>query len=148
MSGPRTYRRAAGIGVPAVLGLFALIVTLFQVPASAADTLTVAQAISSQTGSSATVKGYIVGEPTATDTDDMLYVQITSSYRSAWGLQTNPDLIGDVLVVTGTLTAYFAHAGLKSPSAMTAGTSTTPTATALHSGSYGKGTSGVVGVVA
>ncbi|MBT0772596.1 endonuclease [Kineosporia sp. J2-2] len=114
--------------------------------------LTVAQAIAGQSGTSSLVRGYVVGQPTATDTvlrsgftgdtaialadsagetdtDDMLYVQITSSYRSTYGLQSNPGLIGTRLDVTGTLTAYFSHAGLKSPSAIsTAGTST-PTAT-------------------
>ena len=37
----------------------------------------------------------------------MLYVQITSAYRSAFGLrQPGPDRL--VLTVTGTLTRYFA----------------------------------------
>ncbi|RSM59872.1 ribonuclease [Actinoplanes sp. ATCC 53533] len=149
--------------MPALLSVLALAITLFRVPAgappqmhpAAAATMTVAQAISSQSGTG-TVAGYIVGEPTATntvlfsgftgdtalaiadsssetDTADMLYVQITSAYRSSFGLRSNPGLIGDALTVTGTLTAYFTHAGLKSPSAMTLGGSTptpTPTGTA------------------
>jgi endonuclease I len=136
----------------------------FPQPAAAA-TLTVAQAISSQTGAGATVAGYIVGEPTATNTvrfsgftgdtalaiadsasttstGSMLYVQITSSYRSSFGLLSNPSLIGKRLSVTGTLTAYFSHAGLKSPTAMTlgSGSTTSPTATVSPTASGGTGT--------
>ncbi len=67
-----------------------------------------------------------------TGTANMLYVQITTAYRASFGLLTNPSLIGKQLTVTGTLTAYFSpHAGLKSPTAMTLGASSTtsPTAT-------------------
>ncbi|WP_233624851.1 endonuclease [Actinoplanes sp. ATCC 53533] len=163
MSGLTSHRRVVALTMPALLSVLALAITLFRVPAgappqmhpAAAATMTVAQAISSQSGTG-TVAGYIVGEPTATntvlfsgftgdtalaiadsssetDTADMLYVQITSAYRSSFGLRSNPGLIGDALTVTGTLTAYFTHAGLKSPSAMTLGGSTptpTPTGTA------------------
>jgi endonuclease I len=157
MSGPTRHRRTVLRITPAFLALLALTVTLFRAPAAgaqvlpaAAATITVAQAISNQSGTG-TVRGYVVGEPTATDTvrssgftgdtalaladssgqtdtDDMLYVQITSSYRSAFGLLSNPSLIGDPITVTGTLTAYFAHPGLKSPTSMTAGTTTPTTA--------------------
>ena len=44
----------------------------------------------------------------------MLYVQIPSAFRSAWGLQSNPSLMGRQLDVTGALTAYFSHPGLTS----------------------------------
>ena len=131
---------------------------------AAAATLTVAQAIGSQSGTG-TVRGYVVGEPTATSTvrssnftgdtalaiadsssqtstASMLYVQITSAYRSAFGLLSNPSLI-----------AYADHGdrdadartsrtpGLKSPTAMTNGhrhpdhppTTGTPTPTASSS---------------
>ncbi|MCY1144275.1 endonuclease [Actinoplanes sp. Pm04-4] len=64
-----------------------------------------------------------------TATARMLYVQVTSSYRSSFGLRTNPGLLGDPITVTGTLTAYFSHPGLKSPTAMTAGGGTTPPTT-------------------
>ncbi|MEU4242573.1 endonuclease [Actinoplanes sp. NPDC026619] len=129
--------------------MLALVVTFIRTPpATAATTLTVAQAIASQSGTG-TVTGYVVGEPTATDTvrtssftgdtalamadsstqtstGSMLYVQITSSYRSAFGLLSNPSLLRTKITVTGTLTAYFSHAGLKSPTAMTSG-GTSPT---------------------
>ncbi|MEU7905087.1 endonuclease [Actinoplanes sp. NPDC049118] len=152
MSGPSSHRRAAALTMPALLVLLALAVPMFRAAAGtapgmrpvAAATMTVAQAIGGQTGGTGTVRGYVVGQPTAadtvlfddftgdtalaiadssgeTDTGDMLYVQITSAYRASFGLRSNPGLIGDALTVTGTLTAYFAHAGLKSPSAMTAG---------------------------
>lgn len=129
--------------------LTTLVIT--SLPAEAA-TITVASAISDQSGSTATVRGYIVGQPTATDTvvtsgypDDyalaiadsssetstsrMLYVQIPSSFRSAWGLQTNPGLKGRQIDVTGTLTAYFSHPGLKSPTAFTFAGSSSPSPT-------------------
>ncbi|MCA1320278.1 endonuclease [Bacillus tianshenii] len=99
--------------------------------------LTVTQAISSQNGSTQTVEGYIVGQPTSTttvvtsnfpndyalaladtstepNTSKMIYVQIPSSFRTSFGLQNNPDLLGEKIKVTGSLTAYFSHPGLKS----------------------------------
>lgn len=139
------YRRGAAPTVAALLAVLALVATLAGAPrADAAATMTVAQAISGQTGASGTVTGYVVGEPTATTTvrtsgftgdtalaladsstetgtGAMLYVQITSSYRSSFGLLSNPGLMRTPVTVTGTLTAYFAHPGLKSPTAMTRG---------------------------
>ncbi|MFC7490782.1 MULTISPECIES: endonuclease [unclassified Knoellia] len=121
--------------------------------AVAATPLTVAQAIATQNGTSQTVRGYVVGEPVATttvnrsgfsadyaialadtagqsDTSKMLYVQLTTQWRSAWGLKSNPSLMGRVLDVTGPLSAYFSHAGLKSPTAISSvGTTPTPTPT-------------------
>ncbi|MEU8607925.1 endonuclease [Actinoplanes sp. NPDC048791] len=156
MSGLMSRRRAAALMMPAVLAVLALVVTMIRVPAgmlpTAAATLTVAQAISTQSGTG-TVRGYVVGQPTATNTvlfanftgdtaiaiadsssetdpGDMLYVQVTSAYRATFGLRANPGLLRDPVTVTGTLTAYFTHPGLKSPSAMTVGGSTpTPTPT-------------------
>jgi endonuclease I len=109
--------------------------------ASAAPGLTVAAALGAQDGRSAAVTGYIVGQPTATSTvirsgftadtaiaiadlasetstAKMLYVQVTAVYRSAFGLVTNPNMMGRSVTVTGTLTAYFTHGGLKDPTAM------------------------------
>lgn len=117
--------------------------------ASAATTLTVAQALGAQDGRSATVTGYVIGQPTAsntvirsgftadtaiaiadtsaeTSTSRMLYVQVTAAYRSTFGLLGNPGLRGQRITTTGTLTAYFAHGGLKNPTAMSLG-GTTPT---------------------
>ncbi|HEY0000281.1 MAG TPA: endonuclease, partial [Actinoplanes sp.] len=153
MSGQMRHRRTAALATPVFVAVLALIVTFIRSPAGASEirlaaTLTVAQAISSQSGTG-TVRGYVVGEPTATDTvkfsgfmgdtalaladssgqtstGSMLYVQITADYRASFGLKTNPSLIGDLITVTGTLTAYFAHPGLKSPTSMTGG-STSPT---------------------
>ena len=96
----------------------------------------VSQAIITQNNTSKTVQGYVVGQPTATNTvitsnfpndyalaiadnpsekntSNMLYVQIPSSFRSTYGLKTNPSLIGKNIKVTGDLSAYFSHAGLK-----------------------------------
>ncbi len=120
-------------------------------PAVAATPLTVAQAIATQDGSSQTVRGYIVGEPVATNTVNrsgftadyaialadtasetatsrMLYVQLTTQWRAAWGLKSNPGNLGKQVDVTGPLGAYFTHPGLKSPTAIAAagGGSTEP----------------------
>jgi endonuclease I len=109
--------------------------------AQAAAELTVGQALAAQDGRTAAVAGYVVGQPVATDsvlrsgftadtalalaesagetdTARMLYVQVTSGYRGTFGLRTNPDLMGRRIVATGQLTAYFAHGGLKGPTAM------------------------------
>jgi len=149
MSGLTWHRRTLALTLPALLAVLALAGTLIAAPAvrpAAAATLTVAQAISGQ-GGTGTVRGYIVGQPTAastvlfsgftgdtalaiadsrgeTDTADMLYVQITSAYRAGFGLRSNPGLVGSALTVTGALSAYFTHAGLKSPTAMTLGAGT------------------------
>ncbi|WP_209648669.1 endonuclease [Kibdelosporangium banguiense] len=116
-----------------------------------ATPISVAAAIGQQNGSSATVRGYVVGQPTATNTvvrsnfpndyalaiadtagetgtGRMLYVQITASFRSEWGLRTNPGLMGARIDVTGPLSAYFSHAGLTSPTgfALAGGTEPPP----------------------
>jgi endonuclease I len=168
MSGPARHRRTAVLATPALFALLMLLVTFVRAPAAppgmlpaAAATMTVAQAISNQSGTG-TVRGYVVGEPTATatvrtsnftgdtalaiadssgttSTGSMLYVQITSSYRASFGLLSNPGLMRTQITVTGTLSAYFSHPGLKSPSAMTKGT-TSPTsapATPVPTGSSG-----------
>jgi len=123
-------------------------------PVAATDPLTVAAAIAQQDGGSHSVRGYVVGEPTGTDLvrrsnftgdtalaladsadqndpDEMVYVQVTSAYRSTYGLASNPEMLGTRIDVTGTLTAYFAHAGLKSPTSLApSGNSSTSTTTA------------------
>jgi endonuclease I len=163
----KASRRAIAFLVPALLGVLVL-----QSPAAppqhtplgtpqigslqrvATTTLTVAQAIAQQEASAAvTVRGYIVGQPTATSTvirsgytadtalaladsasttstSSMVYVQIPSAFRASYGLQSNPGLLGNQIDVTGLLTAYFSHAGLKSATAFAAaGATATPTAT-------------------
>ncbi|NKE59926.1 ribonuclease [Lentzea sp. PSKA42] len=134
-----------------VIGLLAAVGLYGSTAASAAAPLTVAQAISKQDGTSATVRGYVVGQPTATttvvrsnypsdyalaladsasqtSTSSMVYVQIPSAFRASWGLRTNPSLLGKQIDVTGSLSAYFSHAGLTSSTAFAfAGTTPTPT---------------------
>nr|WP_273852938.1 endonuclease [Pseudalkalibacillus spartinae] len=103
----------------------------------------VTQGIANQ-GSSGAVEGFIVGKPESTSSiatfhfsddyaiaiadqanetnvNEMLFVQVPSSLRSAFGLKSNPDLIGESVVVNGSLTDYFAHAGVKSVSAIELG---------------------------
>lgn len=109
----------------------------------------VSQAIANQNNSLKTVQGYVVGQPTATNTvvtsnypndyalaladsvletntANMIYVQIPSSFRSEFGLQSNSDLKGQSIKVTGNLTAYFSHAGLKNATAMEKSSGTDP----------------------
>ncbi|WP_229074934.1 endonuclease [Actinoplanes sp. DH11] len=151
MPGPTRHRRLLVLPTAALASLLALLISLVTPPASAAATLTVAQAINGQ-GGTGTVTGYVVGQPTTattvlfggftgdtalaiadsrteTNTNDMLYVQVSSPYRASFGLLTNPGLVGRAITVTGTLSAYFSHAGLKSPTAMNAGPTGGPTAT-------------------
>ncbi|MCI4064531.1 endonuclease [Micromonospora sp. R77] len=132
---------AVAIGTPVVVAT----------SASAATTLTVAQALAAQDGRSATVTGYVIGQPTAsttvitsnytadtaiaiadtateTSTSRMLYVQVTTAWRTTFGLLSNPSLRGTQVTATGTLTAYFSHGGLKNPTAMSLG-GTTPSPT-------------------
>jgi len=98
---------------------------------------TVSEGINSQNGSSYYVEGYIVGEPVATNnvktsgfsndyaiaiadtsgensTSNMLYVQVSSTFRSEFGLKSNPNIMGEKVKVCGQLKAYFSHPGVKS----------------------------------
>jgi endonuclease I len=143
-----------GIRRTTVLIIVAFVASLTQPPTYAATPLTVASAIASQNGTSQTVRGYVVGQPTATSTvvtsdypndyalaiadtagetstSRMLYVQIPSVFRAQWGLRTNPSLRGKQIDVTGALTAYFSHPGM-----------TGTTAFALAAGSGGGATPG------
>ncbi|MFC5289643.1 endonuclease [Actinokineospora guangxiensis] len=132
----------------------ALVAVALHIPAgsaAAAGPLTVAQAIGQQ-GTTGTVRGYVVGQPTATATvvttsfpsdyaialadspaetspARMLYVQVTSGFRAEYGLRSNPDVLGDRLDVTGPLRAYFSHPGLTSPTAIAPAAATPPTTT-------------------
>jgi endonuclease I len=143
-----------GIRRTTVLIIVAFVASLTQPPTYAATPLTVASAIASQNGTSQTVRGYVVGQPTTTNTvvtsdypndyalaiadtagetstSRMLYVQIPSAFRAQWGLRTNPSLRGKQIDVTGALTAYFSHPGM-----------TGTTAFALAAGSGGGATPG------
>ncbi len=87
-------------------------------------------------GEDVTIQGYIVGVPTqvnhvqqqtfssdyalaladhpdADKIDEMIFVQLDSEYRHQFGLETNPDRIGDFIVVTGVKEDYFSHDGIK-----------------------------------
>ena len=141
-----------GTGRALALTLITALVALLVGPATptahAATPITVSQAIAQQNGSTQTVRGYVVGQPTATNTvvrsgfpsdyalaladtasqtntSQMVYVQIPSGFRSQWGLQTNPDLMGEQIDVTGQLSAYFSHAGVTGSSAFALADGTT-----------------------
>lgn len=139
-----------GLRRTAVLIVIAFVASLVAPPAStAAAPLTVAQAVATQNGTSQTVRGYVVGQPTSTSTvvtsgypndyalaiadtaaetstAKMLYVQIPSTFRAQWGLRTNPGLKGKQIDVTGTLTAYFSHPGMTGTTAFALAGGTTP----------------------
>ncbi|GAA1342342.1 endonuclease [Saccharothrix algeriensis] len=133
--------------------------------AAGAAPITVAEAIGRQDGAPATVRGYVVGQPTATDTvlrsgfpsdyalaladtpeqtstSRMLYVQVTSSFRASWGLRGNPGLLGARIDVTGPLRAYFAHPGLTSPTAFAPAGATPPPTTTPPATTTGPGVPG------
>ncbi|WP_415803664.1 DUF6359 domain-containing protein, partial [Marinicrinis lubricantis] len=129
------------LGITLVFSNF-LMLAPYQVSA-AGDAMTVAEAIANNSGSG-TVEGYIVGYGSGggsspfmvtksasgntnmviadaadeQDTSKMLPIQLTSSYRADFGLQTNPDNIGKKVRITGSLEPYFAIPGLKSPTAI------------------------------
>jgi endonuclease I len=123
--------------------VIALLLTFVTIDSSkaATTTLTVSQAIQLQNNSNNTVEGYVVGKPISsstvitsnypddyalaiadvsseTNTAKMLYIQVPSQFRSQFGLKSNPDLKGEKIKVTGNLTAYFSHPGLKNTTQM------------------------------
>ncbi|WP_435201132.1 endonuclease [Janibacter sp. GS2] len=152
----RTLRRLVGatgaavlVAVPTLPSRAVDVAAVRSAPSStsaAAAPLSVAEALSGQDGSSHTVRGHVVGQPTATDrvvtdgfatdyaiaiaagagetdTARILYVQVPSALRSQWGLASTPDLLGEQVDVTGSLAPYFAHAGVTGTSAIEAGDS-------------------------
>jgi 2',3'-cyclic-nucleotide 2'-phosphodiesterase (5'-nucleotidase family) len=138
----------------AITTMFVMLISLvLPYQAQAAETITVGQAIANNTGS-ATVAGYIVGyttsgsggkatydfeapfrddfnfaiadSPTEREATKILPVQISASFRPAFGLLTNPSIVGKKVFVTGSLEAYFTVPGLKSPTAMSFDGTTPP----------------------
>ncbi|WP_396653289.1 endonuclease [Metabacillus idriensis] len=136
--------------------MLSFFIPMFQVSPSQASTgdgiwtapYSVAEANANQNAAVKTVKGYVVGQPTATNTvvtgnypndyalaladspsetstTKMIYVQIPSSFRTQFGLKTNPSLKGTEIKVTGKLAAYFSHTGITGTAAMEKQTGTT-----------------------
>lgn len=129
-----------------IIGIILAFLAIGTPPSTAATSaaISVSTALQRQDGSVATVEGYVVGQPTATNTvvrsnfpndyalaladsssqtstSSMLYVQISSAFRASYGLRSNPGLVGTKITVTGTLAAYFSHPGLKDPTAFSGG---------------------------
>lgn len=96
----------------------------------------VVDVMNQQEGTELTVKGYIVGiptssnaiitssfnsdtalaiadSPTESNTDNMIYVQVPTQFRTSFGLKSNPSLKGEVIQVTGDYLSYFSHDGIK-----------------------------------
>ncbi|CAM3589128.1 endonuclease [Nocardioides zeicaulis] len=141
---------AAALVTTLVLAVALLVGPPSTSPARAATPLTVSQALGQQNGSTQTVRGYVVGQPTATSTvvrsgfpndyaiaiadsasqtstSAMLYVQVPSALRSQWGLRSNPSLMGKQVDVTGALSAYFSHPGMTGTTAIALAGGSTPT---------------------
>ena len=127
----------------------------------------VSQAFVNQNSSIRTVSGFVIGQPTSAtsvefsnypsdyalaiadssskeNVSNMLFVQIPSSFRSEFGLQSNPDLKGQKVAITGTLTSYFSHSGLKDPSVMVKN-GNTPESGTPNAGSYYDSATGKTG---
>ncbi|WP_281658724.1 endonuclease [Halobacillus sp. Cin3] len=109
---------------------------------SAAGNLSVQEAMQTSNGTDVIVEGYIVGVPVSqstveqsnfssnyalaladdageTDMNNMILVKLDSEYRYEWGLQNNPGLMGEKIVVDGTRDAYFGHEGVEYVSSIT-----------------------------
>lgn len=154
----RTLRRLVGlagaaalVAVPALPSQAARSATTQSTSSLAATAapLGVSAALGQQDGSTQTVRGVVVGQPTAservvtsgfpndyaiaiaasageTDTSKILYVQVPAALRSQWGLASNPDLMGQQVDVTGALEAYFSHPGVKGTSSIALADGSTP----------------------
>ena len=118
---------------------------------AAGEYLSVAEALATSTGTTVTVKGYIVGytkgtnsftftapfggdtnlaiadSPTETDPAKIMPVELTKDFRTTFGLLTNPANVGKEIVITATTAAYFAMPGLKSPTSISFTGEGTPT---------------------
>ncbi|WP_313804000.1 DUF6359 domain-containing protein [Cytobacillus sp.] len=134
--------------------IFTMIFSLFnpfpEHASRAAATITVAEAIANNSGS-ATVEGYIVGvtnngpkyqhsgpftvttniaiadSADETDAAKILPVQLPSgAIRTALNLADHPENLGKKIYISGTLTAYFAVPGLKSPTSYSFAEDTDP----------------------
>ncbi|WP_285768169.1 endonuclease [Peribacillus sp. SI8-4] len=108
---------------------------------SSSSPYSVAQAISKQDGTTKTVSGYVVGQPTSANVvitsgypndyalaladspsesniANMVYIQVPAAFRADFGLKSKPSLKGKKVTITGVLGAYFSHAGIKDVTAM------------------------------
>ena len=168
----RTYGTVTLMLVVSLVIMYFSITPSFAVGSgTTASPYSVDQGIVNQGSSQVAVEGYIVGKPVSTssistsnfsddyaiaiadqadetDVNDMLFVQIPSSFRNDYGLQTNPGLVGEMVMISGSLTDYFAHPGVKSVSTMdlsegggegdTEGNTTTPYDDTYYSSAMGK----------
>ncbi|MBM7584878.1 2',3'-cyclic-nucleotide 2'-phosphodiesterase (5'-nucleotidase family)/predicted extracellular nuclease [Bacillus pakistanensis] len=136
--------RSNQVKIFAVLTAFFMVLSTvipFAGTASANEVISVEDAIVNNEGT-ATVEGYIVAHtsgtvsfdfdapfgndynvaladsPNETDPEKLLPVQVPSSFRGDFGLQTNPNIIGEKIQVTGNLEPYFTVPGLKNSTEM------------------------------
>ncbi|MGE6378554.1 endonuclease [Peribacillus muralis] len=118
---------------------------------SVSSPFSVSQVISQQDGSIKTVSGYVVGQPISanavvtsiytndfalaladspseTNTANMAYIQVPTSFRPEFGLNSKPALKGKKITATGLLGAYFSHHGIKDVTAMISSDASVPVA--------------------
>lgn len=119
-----------------VFMIFGLLFIFSGLVAQASAAISVEEGIQAPNGTEVTVEGYIVGVPVTVDiveqsdfssdyawaladdsgetqTSEMIFVKLDSEYRNAYGLQTNPHLLGEKMTVEGTRDDYFAHKGIE-----------------------------------
>lgn len=145
-------RQRKTLSLVLIVAMIFSLVTQFNVNVSkAANVITVAEAIANNTGN-ATVEGYIVGvtnngpkyqhdapfsvntniaiadSADEKDASKILPVQLPAgSIRADLNLVDHPDNLGKKIQISGTLTAYFAVPGLKSPTGYSFVEGTNPT---------------------
>ncbi|BCB04327.1 endonuclease [Bacillus sp. KH172YL63] len=110
-----------------------------------ASMLSVKEAIQQQDNRIQSVSGYIVGQPVSEsnvltknfsadysiaiadhpkehDPQHMLYVQIPADFRYRFGLKSSPERLGEKISISGNLTDYYAHPGMKGLTDMSSST--------------------------
>ncbi len=128
-----------------LLSLFTPAIAPFSVSAAEEEaTISVADGLAlDNDGSMQNVKGYIIGyviseknvstdpeefkddtnfaiadSADETDPDEMLFVQIPKQFRDTFGLQQNPEILGEEVIVKGSMEKYFSSNGVKNTKEM------------------------------
>ncbi|MDM5316940.1 DUF6359 domain-containing protein [Fictibacillus sp. b24] len=138
-------KKFTNIGI--MLAMVLSMILPLQQTASAADVLTVSEAIANQNQTGQTVEGYIVGtvkggngasisyqltspftqdtnlaiadSPNETDKTKILPVQLPTAVRAALNLKSNPDNLGKKVQITGDLLEYYSVPGHKNAKSFT-----------------------------
>ncbi|RWZ58108.1 ribonuclease [Halobacillus fulvus] len=117
-------------------GFLLLILCCIGCTSPSSEVLSVEEAMGMSNGQEVTMEAYIVGvpvqvesvqqrdftsdyalalaeSPDETNINEMIFVQLPSQFRQEFGLETNPERIGEIVTVTGVREDYFSHAGIK-----------------------------------